>query len=193
MSKLARDCAPAQTAYSLWVTVVVRLISSTLASKTSASFEMIENRRSGRQVPFVLFTDPEVSHLILRENEAKAHGIQYGLAKLPMLASLRTRTLGETQGFAKTLIAKGETISGFTAVGGRAGELLPGVHLAMKKHSPYTEIDGLVITHPNLSYEMVSLFRSCLLKRYDEDLKQAVHRPGAPPPTLARTMVPSRK
>lgn len=117
-----------------------------------------EARRSTRQVPFTLFTDPEVAHVGLREHEAVSQGIEHRLSKVPMMAFLRTRTLGETTGFAKALIAKDETIVGFTAIGPGAGELLPVVQLAMKKELPYTDVAELVITHPTLNEGLGSLF-----------------------------------
>lgn len=120
--------------------------------------EMSATRRSGRQVPFVLFTDPEFTHIGLREHEAKKQGIEYRLAKVPMAAFLRTRTLGETAGFAKALISIDDTILGFTAVGAGAGELLPVVQLAMKNALPYTSISELIITHPTLSEGLIALF-----------------------------------
>src|SRR4029077_3269284 len=39
---------------------------------------------TGRQVPFCLFTDPELARIGLSETEAKQRGIPYRLAKLPM-------------------------------------------------------------------------------------------------------------
>ncbi|MFX6119265.1 mercuric reductase, partial [Acinetobacter baumannii] len=39
---------------------------------------------TGRQVPFCLFTDPELARVGLSEGEAKARGIAYRLAKIPM-------------------------------------------------------------------------------------------------------------
>jgi pyruvate/2-oxoglutarate dehydrogenase complex dihydrolipoamide dehydrogenase (E3) component len=71
---------------------------------------------------------------------------------------LKTRTLGETTGFAKALIAEDDTIVGFTALGIGAGELLPVVQLAMKRGLPYTVISEMVITHPTLSEGLVFLF-----------------------------------
>jgi pyruvate/2-oxoglutarate dehydrogenase complex dihydrolipoamide dehydrogenase (E3) component len=88
-----------------------------------------------------------------------AKGIKYRLAKLPMLGFLRTRTLGETDGFAKALIeADGDKILGFTALGSGAGELLPAVQLAMKLGIDYQELANLVITHPTLCEGLVYMF-----------------------------------
>ena len=118
----------------------------------------IKGRSTDRQVPFTLYTSPELAHVGLREREAISKGIKFRMTKLPMAAFLKTRTLGETSGFAKALIAEDDTILGFTALGSGAGELLPVVQLAMKKGLPYTDIAELVITHPTLGEGLVSLF-----------------------------------
>src|SRR5256885_10703610 len=73
---------------------------------------------TGRQVPYCLFTDPELARFGLSETEAKAQGVPYRLFKLPMEANLRARTLSETRGFLKALVeASGDRILGFTALG----------------------------------------------------------------------------
>jgi pyruvate/2-oxoglutarate dehydrogenase complex dihydrolipoamide dehydrogenase (E3) component len=112
-----------------------------------------------RQIPYTLYTNPELAHVGLSENTARKAGIQYRLVKLPMAAFLRTRTMDATQGFAKALVSTSDdTILGFTALGPRAGELLPVVQLAMSAGLPYTSIAGLIITHPTLNEGLVSLF-----------------------------------
>ena len=93
-------------------------------------------------MPYTLFTDPELAHVGLHEHEAKEQGIEYRLVKLPMAAVLRTRTLGETAGFLKALIAADDRILGFTALGVGAGELLAPVQLAMSAGLPYTALAG---------------------------------------------------
>ncbi|HEY4417714.1 MAG TPA: FAD-dependent oxidoreductase [Verrucomicrobiae bacterium] len=114
---------------------------------------------TGRQVPFCLFTDPEVAHIGLSEKEAKAQGITYRLAKIPMLANLRTRTLSETRGFMKTLIATdSDRILGFTVFGFGAGEIMSTVQVAMLANLPYTTLRDAVFTHPTLLEGLISLF-----------------------------------
>jgi pyruvate/2-oxoglutarate dehydrogenase complex dihydrolipoamide dehydrogenase (E3) component len=112
-----------------------------------------------RQVPYTLYTNPELAHVGLSENDARKAGVEYRLAKIQMAASLRTRTMDATRGFAKALVsASDDTILGFTALGPRAGELLPVVQLAMSAGLPYTSISGLIITHPTLNEGLVELF-----------------------------------
>ena len=114
---------------------------------------------TGRQVPYTLFTSPELAHVGLHETEAQREGVRYRLATLPMEGFLRTQTMGETAGFAKALIsAENDTIVGFTALGASAGELLPAVQLAMQAGLPYTSIRDLIITHPTICEGLVYLF-----------------------------------
>ena len=57
-----------------------------------------------RLVPYCMFTDPELARVGLNQSEAKSRGIEYRLAKTPMAAVLRTRTLSEPRGLIKMLI-----------------------------------------------------------------------------------------
>jgi pyruvate/2-oxoglutarate dehydrogenase complex dihydrolipoamide dehydrogenase (E3) component len=116
---------------------------------------------TGRQVPFCLFTDPELARVGLSEREAKERGIRYRLAKSPMAAVFRALTISETRGFLKALVEEhSDRILGFTAFGPEAGELLPVVQLAMKSQLPYTAISELILTHPTMAEGLANLFRS---------------------------------
>jgi len=115
--------------------------------------QLLGKRRvtTGRQVPFCLFTDPELARIGLNEKRAKAQGIAYRLAKIPMAAVLRTRTLSETRGFIKALIdTESDRILGFTVFGVDAGEIMGAVQIAMIAGLPYTELRDAVLTHPTL-------------------------------------------
>jgi pyruvate/2-oxoglutarate dehydrogenase complex dihydrolipoamide dehydrogenase (E3) component len=115
--------------------------------------QLLGKRRvtTGRQVPFCLFTDPELARIGLSEKHAKAQGIAYRLAKIPMAAVLRTRTLSETRGFIKALIdTQSDRILGFTVFGVDAGEIMGAVQIAMIAGLPYTALRDAVLTHPTL-------------------------------------------
>jgi pyruvate/2-oxoglutarate dehydrogenase complex dihydrolipoamide dehydrogenase (E3) component len=114
---------------------------------------------TGRQVPFCLFIDPELARVGLNEREARAGGIPYRLAKIPMAQVLRTYTLSQTRGFLKALIeANGDRILGFTAFGVDAGELLPAVQVAMSAGLPYTVLRDMIIAHPTTAEGLGGLF-----------------------------------
>lgn len=114
---------------------------------------------TGRQVPFCLYTDPELARIGLSETEAKASGTPYRLAKIPMAADLRTRTLSETRGFMKVLVdTKSDRILGFTVFGVDGGEIMGAVQIAMIACLPYTGLRDAVLTHPTLLEGLIVLF-----------------------------------
>jgi pyruvate/2-oxoglutarate dehydrogenase complex dihydrolipoamide dehydrogenase (E3) component len=116
---------------------------------------------TGRQVPYCLFTDPELARIGLSEAEAEAQGIAYRLFKVPMETNLRARTLSETRGFVKALVeADSDRILGFTAFGVGAGEILTAVQIAMIAGLPYTALRDAVLTHPTLVEGLIPLFSS---------------------------------
>src|SRR5882724_2435336 len=114
---------------------------------------------TGRQVPFCMFTDPEFARIGLSETEANERGIAYRLAKIPLVAVLRTRTLSETRGFMKALIeAKSDRILGFTVFGVEAGEVMASVQVAMIAGLPYTALRDAIFTHPTMLEGLIPLF-----------------------------------
>jgi pyruvate/2-oxoglutarate dehydrogenase complex dihydrolipoamide dehydrogenase (E3) component len=116
---------------------------------------------TGRQVPYCLFTDPELARIGLSETEAEAQRIAYRLFKVPMETNLRARTLSETRGLVKALVeADSDRILGFTAFGVGAGEILAAVQIAMIAGLPYTALRDAVLTHPTLVEGLIPLFSS---------------------------------
>lgn len=116
---------------------------------------------TGRQVPYCLFTDPELARAGLNETEAKAQRIPYRLFKVPMESNLRARTLSETRGFLKALVqTDGDRVVGFTAFGVGAGEIVGAVQFAMIAGLPYTALRDAVLTHPTLVEGLIPLFSS---------------------------------
>lgn len=112
-----------------------------------------------RLVPYCMFTDPELARVGLNELEAQHAGIAYRIAKTPMAAVLRTRTMSETGGFLKALIAaQSDQILGFTALGVGAGELIAVVQTAMLAGSPYTVLRDMILTHPTIAEGLTVLF-----------------------------------
>ena len=129
---------------------------------------------TGRQVPYCLFTDPELARIGLSETDAKVTGIPYRLFKVPMEANLRARTLSETRGFLKTLVeADSDRILGFTAFGVGAGEILATVQIAMVAGLPYTAPRDAVLTHPTLVEGLIPLFSSAASAHKVVDTRRA--------------------
>jgi pyruvate/2-oxoglutarate dehydrogenase complex dihydrolipoamide dehydrogenase (E3) component len=112
-----------------------------------------------RLIPYCVFTDPSLARVGLNESEARAEGIDYRLAKIPVGAVLRTRTLSETRGFLKALVdTQSDRILGFTAFGPEAGELMSVVQVAMLAGMPYTGLRDGILTHPTMAEGLTVLF-----------------------------------
>ena len=128
-----------------------RVVRDTLAGKKRTT--------KNRLVPFCMFTDPELARVGLNEKEARSRGLAYRLCKLPMTANLRARTLSETRGFMKALIAKeSDQILGFTMFGLEAGEVIAVAQTAMLGEMPYTVMRDAIYTHPTIAEGLNVLF-----------------------------------
>jgi pyruvate/2-oxoglutarate dehydrogenase complex dihydrolipoamide dehydrogenase (E3) component len=112
-----------------------------------------------RLVPYCMFTDPPLARVGLSEAEAQRQGIAVRVAKLPIVAVLRTRTTSETRGFMKALVeANGDRILGFAMLGAEAGEVMAVVQTAMLAGMPYTGLRDAILTHPTMAEGLVALF-----------------------------------
>ena len=112
-----------------------------------------------RLVPYCMFTDPELGRVGLNETDARRAGIACRMAKIPMTAVLRTRTMSEPRGFLKALVAAdSDRILGFTALGADAGELIAVVQTAMLAGTPYTTLRDAILTHPTIAEGLTVLF-----------------------------------
>ncbi len=118
------------------------------------------NRTTGdRLVPYCMFTDPQLAHVGLTENEARRQDIEVRVARLPMSAVLRTQTTGETRGFMKALVAAhDDRILGFTMIGAEGGEVMAAVQTAMIAGLPYTGLRDAVLAHPTMAEGLGGLF-----------------------------------
>jgi pyruvate/2-oxoglutarate dehydrogenase complex dihydrolipoamide dehydrogenase (E3) component len=112
-----------------------------------------------RLMPYCLFTDPPLARVGLSESEARSRGVAVRVAKLPMAAVLRTRTIDETRGFMKALVdARTDHIRGFTMFGPEAGEVMAAVQTAMLAGMPYTGLRDAILAHPTMAEGLGELF-----------------------------------
>ena len=112
-----------------------------------------------RLVPFCVFTDPPLARVGLGEEDAERRGVDVRVAKLPMSAVLRTRTIAESRGFMKALVgAHHGRIVGFTMLGPEAGEVMAAVQTAMLADVPYTVLRDAILTHPTMDEGLNALF-----------------------------------
>ncbi len=112
----------------------------------------IDRTTRDRLVPYCMFTDPPLGRVGLSEAEAQRRGLPVRVARLPMEMILRTRTLGETTGFVKVLVAAdNDQILGFAMIGPEAGEVMAVVQTAMLAGMPYIGLRDAIIAHPTMA------------------------------------------
>jgi len=105
-----------------------------------------------RVVPWCTFTDPEAAHVGLTPSEAEELHKQTRVVTFPWADIDRAQTENETTGFIKLVLAgKKDTIVGAHMVGGRAGELLGEIVLAMQHHLTINDIFNAIHTYPTMS------------------------------------------
>jgi pyruvate/2-oxoglutarate dehydrogenase complex dihydrolipoamide dehydrogenase (E3) component len=124
-----------------------------------------ERHRSGRLVPYSVFTDPQLARVGLSETEAKGKGIAYEVATMPFANIARAIELDETAGILKVLIdPKTEKILGAAIVGIEAGELIHIFVALMQAGATARAIVDAQAIHPTLAEGVQSLVMS--LDRY---------------------------
>ena len=105
-----------------------------------------------RVIPSVAYTNPEIAWVGVTENEAKAQGLQVGVAKFPWAASGRAIGSGRTEGFTKLLFdEQTQRVIGGAIVGPHAGELLAEICLAIEMGAEAGDIGHTIHAHPTLS------------------------------------------
>ncbi len=112
-----------------------------------------------RQVPFTLFTKPELARVGLTEKEALEQRLDVEVVKVPMSVIPRAKVSGETSGFMKAVIDRPtKRILGCTILGADAGNMLAAVQMAMLGDLTFDKIRDAVFSHPTMPEGLNDLF-----------------------------------
>lgn len=129
-----------------------RILNRNLLEKGGASI-------AGREVPYVVFTDPQLGRVGLTEQEAKSLGYNIKVAKIPMNWVARAIETDETRGLMKAVIdADTDQILGAAIFGVEGGEIMAVIQMAMRGNLPYTVIREEPFAHPTLAESLNTLF-----------------------------------
>lgn len=105
-----------------------------------------------RVIPWATFTDPEVAHVGLNEQEATTQGIAYEVTRFGMDELDRAIADETAHGFVKVLTVPGkDRILGATIVGAHAGDLITEYVTAMKHGLGLNKILGTIHIYPTLA------------------------------------------
>jgi pyruvate/2-oxoglutarate dehydrogenase complex dihydrolipoamide dehydrogenase (E3) component len=104
------------------------------------------------QMPWTTFTDPEVAHAGLTEEQARK---QFGDDILTCWWSMdevdRARAEGDTKGFVKLVLSQNRTLLGATIVAARAGEMIQEWIVAMDRGLKVGELSNTMHVYPTYS------------------------------------------
>lgn len=115
----------------------------------------------GRQVPYCVFTDPQVGRIGMSENEARKKGIEFLIAKIPMKNVARAIESSETRGFMKAIVDRhSRQILGATIVGEQGGETMTVLQLAMAANFTCDQLKDTIFAHPLYAESINNLFMS---------------------------------
>ena len=106
-------------------------------------------KASALVVPWATFTDPEVAHVGLDEEQARDLGLQTRTITLPFADNDRAATDSDTDGFARVLVgARDGRLLGATLVGSHAGDMIGELVLAIQKKMKISELSAVIHPYP---------------------------------------------
>lgn len=112
-----------------------------------------------RQVPYTMFTDPQLGRVGVTEEEAREKGLKVRVATLPMSHVARAIETGDTRGMMKAVVAaaSGE-ILGVAVLGQQGGEVMTILQMAMLGGIKWQQVRELPIAHPLYAESLNNLF-----------------------------------
>ena len=114
-----------------------------------------------RQVPYVMYIDPQLGHIGLHEHEARAKfpDAKIQTASMPMAYVARALETDETRGLMKAVVnADDGQILGFTCLGLEGGEIMSIVQTAMMGKLSYRVLQNAIYAHPTLAESLNNLW-----------------------------------
>lgn len=108
-------------------------------------------RTTGRAVPRVIFTDPELAHVGLSEPEARAKHGKINVLRWPYHENDRAQAERETDGHIKVVTSKRGHILGVSIVGASAGEVIQMWSLAIAQGLKIRALTQWISPYPTLS------------------------------------------
>ena len=114
----------------------------------SALFRLPAKAKAAEQTPWVTYTDPELAHIGLREEAAKARHVQINILRFPFAENDRAQAERDTNGMIKIITAKNGKILGVSMVGPHAGDLLQPWVLAVNQGLKIGAMAGTIWPYP---------------------------------------------
>jgi len=101
-------------------------------------------------LPWVTFTDPELAHVGLGEEAARARGGDIHVLRWPYAENDRAQAEGKTAGLIKMITDKKGRILGVSIVGAGAGDMINMWALAITNRMKLSDVRGFVPAYPTM-------------------------------------------
>jgi pyruvate/2-oxoglutarate dehydrogenase complex dihydrolipoamide dehydrogenase (E3) component len=112
-------------------------------------FGLGKQKLSSLIMPWVTYTDPEIAHVGMYEDEAERLGIDVNTIKIPFSSVDRGILDGEEEGFIKLFHSKGtDKILGATIVASHAGEIISEVTTAIVNKIGLSKLSSVIHPYP---------------------------------------------
>ncbi|MCW3466783.1 mercuric reductase [Chitinophaga nivalis] len=112
-----------------------------------------------RQVPYCMFTDPQLGRIGITAHTATREGIPVKIACLGMDKVARAIETGTTTGFMKAIVhAHTGQILGAAIIGTEGGEIMSVLQMAMAGGVTATQLRGMIFAHPLYTESLNNLF-----------------------------------
>ncbi len=107
---------------------------------------------SALNIPWCTYTDPEIAHVGLYEQQAKDRGTEVDTFTRPFGDNDRARTEGRSEGFVRVHVKKGsDRILGATLVGPHAGDLVSEISVAMAGKVGLGALANVIHPYPTMA------------------------------------------
>ncbi len=108
-------------------------------------------RADRHAVPWVTFTEPELAHVGLTEDQARAAHRDVRVLRWPFAENDRAQAERDTDGLIKIVATGKGRVLGASIVGHHAGELLLPWTLAIERRIPIGKLASVIVPYPTLS------------------------------------------
>ena len=140
--------------------------------------------------PNCVYTDPEIAHVGLGEQDARESGRDIKVGRFPFAASGRALTLCQSEGFVKVIAdARDERVIGVHMVGPRVTELIAEATLAVQRGLTLHEIDLTMHAHPTLAESFMEAALAADNRAIHIANRKAAAAPAAPAAPAAAATV----
>lgn len=130
-----------------------RIVRDTLLGKG------VRNTEDRQHVPYSVFMTPTLSHIGMKETQARASGADIQVVKMMAAAIPRARVINDTRGVLKAIVdSKTQQILGVTLLCAESHEMINIVKTVMDAGLPYTVLRDQIFTHPTMSESLNDLF-----------------------------------